>query len=373
MKKINIDISKILQYLDLFIRIALPSLAFIILATKLIKPQIFSDDIVLKLILAIVAGLAIAESLSRFLTLDEIKRKVEGLHNYEIPNKKLLETAHKSGIVALSPRFSDEWIFDINNEIKNTSTHLDLCGVALPAIIKMNELKNAILKHAEKNDIRVLLLDPNCDEAKRRANIEKPLGTRTIEDIKGTIEWLKEQIADNKRIRVHKYILPPMLGLYITEHYLYVESYHFGRPEGIEGCIGGYVPLLKIKNMPEKADQNTFAFYKNHFQYLWNETRGNRAELEFTTTELVENSHIKINNSNDFDIKMAGWNLAARDKQAYQFDNEFVWKKGKEIKIFFSDISSNSDNNAWNIGQLQENTLLTMLNSCGTTVSQWTS
>ena len=136
MKKINLDISNILQYLDLFIRIALPSLAIAILTVKLIKPQIFSDDIVLKLILAIVAGLAIAESLSRFLTLDEIKRKVDGLHDYDIPNKKLLEIAHNSGIVALSPRFSEEWIFDITKEIKNSNTHLDICGVALPSIIK---------------------------------------------------------------------------------------------------------------------------------------------------------------------------------------------------------------------------------------------
>ena len=357
--------------MDLFIRIALPSLAIAILTVKLIKPQIFSDDIVLKLILAIVAGLAIAESLSRFLTLDEIKRKVDGLHDYDIPNKKLLEIAHNSGIVALSPRFSEEWIFDITKEIKNSNTHLDICGVALPSIIKKKELKETILKHSEKNDIRILLLDPNCDEAKRRANIEKPLGTRTIEDIKGTIEWLKEQMADNKRIRVHKYILPPMLGLYITEHYLFVESYHFGRPEGIEGCLGGYVPLLKIKNSPEKTDQNTFLFYKDHFQYLWNETRGNRAELQFTTTELVEDSHITITNRNDFDIKMGGWNLAARDKQAYQFDNEFVWKKEEKIKIFFADVDSNSNRNTWNIDQLKKNSLLTMLNSSGTTVSQW--
>ncbi|TSA10141.1 MAG: hypothetical protein D4R73_05715 [Deltaproteobacteria bacterium] len=377
MKKLNELIKTTARWLDFIIKAFLPVAAVLIVTLKALEIRSFDDEkVVLDLVLMIVAALAISEGLSRFVTLEYIKQKIDALHNYGIPNQKLLEIAHRYGIVGLSPRFSDDgmWVEDIISEIKKCRTTLDLCGIALPSISNIHKLKDAILKHAEDHDVRILLLKPNCTEAERRANIEQPK-RGTVADIVDTIAFLKQKIAQNRRIRIHTYTLPPMLGLYVTEFVAYVEPYHFGKPEGIDGCIGGYVPLLKIKNNSDKdVYDNSYAFFKQHFQYLWNDSRGGRENLDITIDDIVNDSYMVLRNGNPFDIMMRDWTLVAQNEPiAYSFKPNFVWKTQQQFKILFSEQSSRpkkDDEDIWAIKYLPSSAVLTLINAKGTTVAQ---
>lgn len=371
--KIRDVVILIFKWIEFVLRSIIPICAVLVLCIKIFKPDILDNDTtVIHLILLIVSGLAISEGLSRFITLENIKQKVENLYNYDIPNQDLLSSAHQYGITGIASRNDEEWLTDLLHEIKRSNSIIDICGVALPSIASNNELMKAIFKHSEKHDVRFLLLDPTCEEAKRRENIEKPLGTRTIADIKGTIDTLKQEMAKNRQIRVHLYNLPPMIGLYISEHYAFMEPYHFGRPEGINGCIGGHVPLFKIKNNTEKEAKNTYAFFKSHFQYLWNNTRGGRVNLDFETIEFKPGNYIKIKNKNGFPINLTGWSLAAQGKnEACQFDHESTWNDNDEITIFINKSNEDPQQLSWDIDDLEASTILTLQNVNGTTVSQW--
>lgn len=364
------NINLIFGYIEVIVRTIVPISAAVIIVIKLMFPDIIDEKMVLKLILLIVSGFAISEGLSRFITLDNIRRKVEDLYNYDIPNQKLLEKANTSGIVNISTRLDNEWKEQIVREIRKSRTQLDICGVALPSVTENNDLRDAILDHADNYDVRFLLLDPKCPEANRRANIEKPLGTRTIADIEGTISILRQEMAKNKRIRIHLYKTPPMIGLYSTEHYLFMEPYHFGRPTGVDGCIGGHVPLLMIKNNPEYRMRNTYAYFREHFQYLWNDTRGGRVDLEFEPI-CFKNDSVVIKNKNGFSIKMAGWSLAAQGQSgAYQFENDFEWQNDEDCTVPIQCLEMKEDSNN-NPIQSDTDKVITMQNSRGITVAQW--
>lgn len=240
----------------------------------------------------------------------------------------------------------------------------------MPSIVSDVKTRNAILDRAKEYDIRVLLLDPHCYESRRRAKIEFPLGRKTTADIKSTIEWLKLEMAQNGRFRVHLYQIPPILSLFITPDHIYMEPYHFGRPDGVEGCIGGHVPNLKIKN----DANNSAAYFKAHFEYLWKDSRGGRVNLDFKISAYEEGKLIKLKNNNDIDIKMEGWVLAAHgENPSFEFDPEFEWKRYDEMEIA---INNNDEQNPqkgmfWNIKELNNQTIFTMQNANNITVAQW--
>jgi len=364
----------LLQVLEKIVKLLLPITAILVLVIRVAQPSLLNLNMerMLDLILLIVAGLAISEALSRYLTLEEIKQKLNAFHNYDIPNAKLIEMAHRHGIVALSPRFHKEWLDTIATEIHHCKTTLDICGVALPSLLSEERLKDAVLSHADKYDVRILLLDPTCPEADRRFNIEKPL-RKTISDIADTIDLLKEQMTKNKRFQVHLYTLPPMLALYITEHHLFVEPYHFGKPAGISGCIGGYVPLLKIKNNPETVQTNSYAFFKEHFQYLWGESRVNSIRLDIKTMSFDPLSHITMRNSTGYDINVDGWTMSAQEvPTVYRFRSNYIWPDGQDLRINFQTPSAQPNEESWPLQMLRSTVLLTIKNARDTTVTEWT-
>lgn len=386
-KKERLFVDVILSRVEFLLRIAVPIVATVFLIIQIFIPMLMSNDTVLKLILLIVAALSISEGINKFLSINrirsqldniqnqnlpesiiELRKSVDKIYTFEIPNQKLLESAYVAGIREVAPRSSKDWLPELTEEIINSKGSIDICTIGMPAIINSDGPRNALLQRAQRYDIRVLLLDPDCEEADRRAKIEHPLGRKTINDIKATISWLKDKMAKNGRFRVHLYQLPPMLSLFITSDHIYVEPYHFGRPDDVEGCIGGKVPNLKIKN----EANNSTAFFKAHFEYLWKDTRGGRLNLTFKITDYLRGSHIKIINNNDINIIMDGWVLAAHGVQkSLKFDPEFEWKSNEEITINIGSKRGDQAELFWDIKDINNQTIFTMQNANNITVAQW--
>lgn len=167
----QIVIKTILRWVEVAIHIAVPITALVIIILNTISPSTFSPDILLQVLLVLVAGIAVSESILRFGTLNEIKEKAEELS--EISNLQLLQSARESGVVDLSLRANPLWLQDVANEIANCGAILDLCGVGLPKFRDDEFLRTALIVVGTKYDIRVLLLDPDSDEANRRGRNRK--------------------------------------------------------------------------------------------------------------------------------------------------------------------------------------------------------
>jgi hypothetical protein len=233
------------------------------------------------------------------------------------------------------------------------------------------------LEHSQKFDVRVLLLKPDSEEASRRAEIEKSMGRKTIVDIESTVEWLMEQQVSNKRFRVHLYNLPPMLSLVMTERFVYVEPYHFGKPDGVEGCIGGHVPMMKIKNLPElEGVGNPYDFFKAHFEYLWRVTQGLRVHLPIAIVSVKPSAFVVLENLTRHDIRMEGWKLTAQGSTtAYEFKPDLVWRKKTQLAIHSgperpAELTAMESVLSADEDFLGNNSILTLMNGVGTVMSE---
>jgi hypothetical protein len=349
------------------IALIVPVVAAVVLVLSTVYT--FRVETLLQLILAVVAGLAISEGLIRFGTLNDIAVHAKQLGT---SNLELLRSAQEAGIVSLSSRADESRTRDIVNEVQRSQGILDLCGVALPSLVENDFVRNVLLKYSQQYDVRVLLLDPECDEARRRADIEKPLGRKTIADIHDTLDWLRTQQARNRRFRVHLYNLPPMLSLFITNNFAFVEPYHFGRPDGLEGCIGGKVPMMKIRNRRELGTQNQYGFFKAHFEYMWRLTHGLQVHLPIEIIEARASEYVVLENHMDNDISMDEWKLISKGSNSpYLFGSDFVWKGKSRICVSSRDTPTPAGE--WTLLEaepdfLGNNTILTVSNAAGTVV-----
>ena len=360
-----------LKWVERFLHILVPLSA----GVAAIFPQIlgtpFTTESLIRLILGLVAGIAVSGTLERYVTLNEIEEHTRKLS--ERSNIELIRSAQESGVDDLFPRANEERLRSIVGAIKHASGDLDICGIALPAMVKNDIFREAVSDYSKRHEIRVMLLDPDCDEAKRRANIEAPLGRATITDIKDTRDWILKQQTENGRFRLHLYQIPPMLSLIVTNQHVFVEPYHFGRPEGLEGCIGGNVPMMKIRNLPELEYRNPYAFFKAHFEYLWNFTRGLRVNLPLEIIDARPSHYVVLENKMK-NIQMAGWELSGQDSQRpYQFEPGLIWERGQRILIA-------QDTNALphadkvlktNYDFLGNNSILRLVTGSGILVSEW--
>jgi hypothetical protein len=370
-----------LRWLEYFLNIAVPTAAII----AAISPELFSGkkidtDTLLRLIIGLIAGIAAKGSIERYVTLRGIESHTKKLS--ETSNLELLRSAIDSGIVNIFTRSNsgefNELIQDVVKDIKNDFGSLDICGIALPDMVGQDSFREAVLEHSLRGDIRVMLLDPDSKEAKRREKIEAPLGRKTIADVRDMINWLIIKQTENKRFRLHLYDLPPMLLLIITDQFAYVEPYHFGRPEGIEGCIGGHVPLLKIRNLPELGRKNPYDFYRAHFDYLWDYTRGLRVNLPIMLIEAVPSTYVVMENKMDINICMDEWKLTGQESnRPYQFESNFFWKPGELIKIIQNPENYSEDHlNGQRVFYVEDdfmgnNTILRLTNAVGILVAEW--
>ena len=298
----------------------------------------------------------------------KIEKKIDLYYRYWPQNIKLLTAAKMSGIVEIFPDRDNAFFNSIIEEINTTKGPIDICMVKMNFLQNIDRLAKVVADNAMNYDTRILLLDPDCEEAKRLDKIERTSGVNTIKDIKYAIEWLKNKMAQNMRINIHLYSIPSMLSILLTKNYLFLEPYHYNRFIGVEKGIGGNVPILKIIN----DRNNSYHFFKTHFDYLWRDSHGGKVNLDFQVTDYKSGNYITIVNNNDFDIEMKEWGLAAHGVQnLFKFNQDFVWIKKQKINIYFNNQSSKKVNFIWNISDLPDNTILTMQNRNNTTVAQW--
>ena len=361
----------ILKWVERFLHILVPLSAGIAAIFPQILGTPFTTDSLIRLILGLVAGIAVSGTLERYVTLNEIEEHTKKLS--ERSNIELLRSAQESGIDDIFSRADEKRLKSMAIAIKHASGDLDICGIALPAMVKNDIFREAVVDYAKQHEIRVMLLDPDCDEAKRRANIEAPLGRATITDIKDTRDWILKQQTENKKFRLHLYQIPPMLSLIITNQHVFVEPYHFGRPEGLEGCIGGNVPMIKIRNLPELEYRNPYAFYKAHFEYLWNFTRGLRVNLPIEIVQARPSHYIVLENKMKT-IVMEGWELSGQDSQRpFQFEHGIIWEKGQKLLITQNnnDLPSVDKVLKTSYDFLGNNSILRLVTAGGILVSEW--
>jgi hypothetical protein len=361
------------RWVELILRLVVPGAA-VIAATF---PELFfgkpvSLESLLRLALGLIAANAVTGALERYGILAEIENQITQVR--ELSNVELLHSAQDAGVIDVYPRANPHRILAMIEAIKHASGNLDLCGVAWPVMVENEQLREAIVEYSKRYDVRILLLDPECEEAERRANIEAPMGRKTIADINTTMDWIQIQQIENKRFRLHFYDLPPILSLLITNHYVFEEAYHFGRPEGVYGCIGGHVPMLKIRNQPELETRNPYAFYKAHFEYLYSITRGSRVTLRICIEEAKASAWVSFVNQMDQDIDMTGWQLSGQGgRRPFSFPPNFTWGSGKKIVIAQNkDEVPTCDTLLQDDGDfLGDNAILRLTNAAGTLVGEW--
>lgn len=128
-------------------------------------------------------------------------------------------------------------------------------------------------------DAKIMLLNPHSDGASARAkSMLDPNVTPELfnEQIRKSIDFLKELKAVQKNIRLKLYDDPPYLKLAILGDYLWMKHYH---------------PGLDVHSMPEylfQHDQHPGTLYAPFYQYFlmrWKDT--NIAEYDLDTDELV--------------------------------------------------------------------------------------
>lgn len=89
----------------------------------------------------------------------------------------------------------------------------------------------------------------------------------------GTVD---RKLLDAIGVEVRTYKNDPMINVITFAENIFVEQYHFGRPDIVPygGCIGEYVPVLQYRR-----DSNGYQFFSAHFDYLWSQSRDRTLEI----------------------------------------------------------------------------------------------
>jgi hypothetical protein len=180
-----------------------------------------------------------------------------------------------------------------------SSSQIDLLGIAFRSLF--NPAGDYTRQMRERLDdprvgLRVLLLDPDSDAAKKRAT--KELGNTTIDDIRFTLHnglpaTVAERIkriqaqqaggASDQRINVEVrlYDSEPVVFLMMFGGSLFCEQYHCGRPNGLRAgsCIGKQMPVVEYAGSAHASP-----FLQAHFEEMW-------ASASDVTSDVLAKSH----------------------------------------------------------------------------------
>jgi hypothetical protein len=220
---------------------------------------------------------------------------------------------------------------DLENAIDIAADKLSgeifLLGVAFPTLFSPDgshsrpSLRNKLRDHRTR--LRIAVLDPDSDAAKRRNEIE--FHSPTLDNIRSTLNvgvasilvsrlealleqdqgqraWFAEQaqrfpakidstaheLAPLLALSVAVYRLDPMLFLMGFPSSMFVEQYHFGRAAQWMtpfGCIGKHVPVLQYA-----SGSCGYAFFRAHFDYVWHDAE-DRTEAILQSI-LANNEHV---------------------------------------------------------------------------------
>lgn len=219
----------------------------------------------------------------------------------EAKSLEIIDACRRAGIKAVfRSRLSDAQSLGSAIDVAaRASNKIRVLGVALPSFFDPSgEHTPYVNERLEDPDVclDVLLLDPDSDAARRRAEVER--GHTTIDDICHTLEhsipsvieervkrlcqrdahfkamtasrpWSQQvvdEVANRCNCKVHLYELDPIMFLMVFADSIFVEQYHLGRPEGLRArsCVGKHVPVLEYASSAEAA-----SFLLRHYDTLW--------------------------------------------------------------------------------------------------------
>lgn len=162
-----------------------------------------------------------------------------------------------------------------------------------------DELFQAIADAYERGvDVRILLIDPNSEQARLRSFREYLMshptsqlehfdqqaraGERLFTDTGGSINFinlqLRRRIKSNTDLNVRLYNSGPDCFTLLTDAAVLIEQYHYGKIETADESrpgliLGGDVPVIEYKRIPESqiADKkkNPYQLFKNSFEYVF--------------------------------------------------------------------------------------------------------
>ena len=182
-----------------------------------------------------------------------------------------MENALKISIANIfENRHSPEAKEALKNVLRETKGEILLAGVAFPNFFAPDaEYYNDVLHIKLKDPLisfKILLLNPEGENAQERADLEKEIFT--ITNIRNSITFLKimkKKNATKAKIDVHLYDFPPMAYLIITKDFMFIEQYHLAPSPRVDlGCIGGQVPFLQVN-----SNSKFYRIMKKHFMYIW--------------------------------------------------------------------------------------------------------
>jgi len=223
---------------------------------------------------------------------------------------KILNTCTRVGIdsIFVSRKRDSKAIREAIDEAATRSTAMTLLGIAFrsffdPSSESAEDVRERLYSPSIR--LRVLLLDPGCEAAKRRAAVEQ--GNATIDDIRYTLnnslvalaqERLKqilsnqpsvsgdlehdaktvaEKLRNRIQVEVRTYDTEPVVFLMMFDNTMFAEQYHRGRPEEIVpvgSCIGKYMPVIQYRSQTPG-----FRFLESHFEQVWSEASDKTNEI----------------------------------------------------------------------------------------------
>lgn len=240
-----------------------------------------------------------------------LERESPATHFLPRPTKGMEWGAHASGMGAV---FIDRArpAVRMQEEIKS-SRRIWIQGITLRAFFNESSIAKSLAKRLSDQsdvDIRVMLLDPDCDQAKFRAyrefllnNDQLPFGEFTttyyqhsklrsdLLDTMSKIDRVVRKLGD-PRIKVKRYGTAPHMFLLVGDESAFAEQYSYGKlatqvPDE-EVILGSDMPLIEyqrgisgvyaslLKELRQDENDNTeqlrpqpYPLLVDHFEYAW--------------------------------------------------------------------------------------------------------
>lgn len=185
--------------------------------------------------------------------------------------------------------------------IEQTREILYIKGVSLHSFFRHGDLFTAIINACKRGvSVKVLLVDPNCDEARYRSFREYRIlhkqatlaeftestqkNERLYSDTVASIQFIRKQrkLHDLNTLDARLYFSAAEAFCLLTDESAIVEQYHYGTisPDPYESSLGGDVPVIEYKNFtPEDEDiclltgrdkvKDPYLLFKDHFSFVF--------------------------------------------------------------------------------------------------------
>jgi hypothetical protein len=159
--------------------------------------------------------------------------------------------------------------------LRNAKKHVEVAGISLRGLFQgggrlnrtiLDTLHSAAKDRAGELRWRVLVLDPESDQARYRTEREEPETTLREATLCREVLVTVEMVAHLKRkgcpIDLKAYRGSPSCFLLIIDDTILVEQYHYGRAGGAR--VAELVPLFEYS-----SESTTYKELSGHFDYMW--------------------------------------------------------------------------------------------------------